>query len=267
MNKAKGISQWQRNNRNSINNNIWEVIEETKEGRINNYNTEDKLINSTEENKIQPPNEKDNKILPKEKLQVKNEDAKHFKELKGELGKHESIVQLVEIIQAVFILITVVLTYIATQMYESILENNVEGNVYNGGVKVGDFKSIKLNYTVLRTISLMVSILLVIIEVFSFNQKRRIEKDIQDLEEYKKDYYVPRNIVFDSNWWSFGIKILMFSINSIPGFHFPISGRMLGGRYFYTLDGFIMIIVLFRMLFWVNLHLFFSKWGSEEFRE
>ena len=58
----------------------------------------------------------------------------------------------------------------------------------------------------------------------------------------------------------------MLSINSIPGFNYKFSGRMLGGRFTYTLDGFIMIIVLFRMIFCANLYLFFSKWGSNEFK-
>jgi len=68
-------------------------------------------------------------------------------------------------------------------MYESIPENNLQGNLYNGGVENVDIKTTKWNYNILRAISLTISIFLIIIEVFNFNEKRKIEKDIQDLEE------------------------------------------------------------------------------------
>lgn len=182
------------------------------------------------------------------------------------LNKVEQVVKCIEITQALIIILSVTLAYIANQIYESVPNSSLGGNTYNGDLDDFDVKNREWKANALRWFNLIISLSLFILELMNYSKKSTIKVLYHDLEKSDPQDYLPKNSVFMPNFTVFIIKFILFLIVSPPGYNIVIEGDMLGGKFSYTLDGIIMVITLHRLFFLVNLYFFLSKWAGKTFK-
>mmetsp|Transcript_27039 Transcript_27039/g.23870 ORF Transcript_27039/g.23870 Transcript_27039/m.23870 type:complete len:301 (-) Transcript_27039:80-982(-) len=143
----------------------------------------------------------------------------------------------------------------------------MEGSsLYNGSIREINIKNQEWEYNFLRSLNLFMALALIILEIFNFSVKNEVQNLYHEIEDLQKNKYVSKNFVYYPHFTVTVIKIMSFLLNSIPYLNIPIEGKMLGGRFNYTLDGIIMIFTLHRLFFCINLYFFMSKWGGAEFK-
>ena len=123
---------------------------------------------------------------------------------------------------------------------------------------------------ILRSINIVLSICLICLEVVTYSIKVNLKATYGTLMDQNKEgveILNSKNAVFTTNFLIFIAKVVLFLICSPPGYNLVITGKMLGGKFTYTLDGIIMLVTLHRMFFLVNLYLFISKWGRKSFKK
>lgn len=173
-----------------------------------------------------------------------------------------------------------VISIISNEIYESIYEKHLGGNIIDGDYDEIRFKKENLNVSILRCSNFFIAFMLALSEIISLAFKTKVKSFIQSVDESiashknifddkQQDEYssvmFSKNMVYQPNYILFISKMILFVINSPPFYNIVFESTMLGGKFRYTLDGIIMMVTLLRLIFLLNLYFLASKWNCNKF--